>query len=320
MSSLYFAADDKNKNKLCAHVMEVPRNTNLAHYFTNFPYLEVAHLCRSRKEAENVVTAWNEIHRQNGEYGFQEPDGTWDVYDPERECYLRGEEALTKVIDDNVKGRNEMTVCVDDLDLSDDGVIQHGYYGHAYEVEWSVTRDGTLYIYGKDIPNLPTTPPWMAFDLKRAVISCDSIAAGAFMGKMNVPELEINCERIYSGAFCFNDTVQSLHLLVGQIDDKAFAGCEKLEEVSLNCLYVMWPHAFADCPALEYVHISGEIDTIEDGSFMNCYNLKTVTIEGNTDVDISNHAIPAQASVIRDYSEEAQVVDRARVEEPELSL
>lgn len=36
--------------------------------------LRVAHLCSTKKEAEEIVTAWNETYKKNGEYLFNSPN------------------------------------------------------------------------------------------------------------------------------------------------------------------------------------------------------------------------------------------------------
>ena len=56
-----------------AYVVSCEAGENLKFALDCIGGLRVAHLCSTKKEAEAIVTAWNESYKANGEYLFDSP-------------------------------------------------------------------------------------------------------------------------------------------------------------------------------------------------------------------------------------------------------
>ena len=61
--------------KLYAVAVRVPRNRNMINAFGSTAI--VAQICSSKKDAVDLVTAWNEQFQKNGTYAY----GDWRKYD-----------------------------------------------------------------------------------------------------------------------------------------------------------------------------------------------------------------------------------------------
>jgi hypothetical protein len=90
----------------------------------------------------------------------------------------------------------------------------------------------------------------------------------------------LRVDRIGERAFA-GTPVQSVVIPIGIafIDDRAFAGCSFLTEVSLpNTLTAIGRRAFFNCVLLEKINIPRSLISIEDGAFFNCQSLKEINI------------------------------------------
>lgn len=56
-----------------AYVVSCKAGENLKFALDRIGGLRVAHLCSTKKEAAEIVTAWNESYKANGEYLFDSP-------------------------------------------------------------------------------------------------------------------------------------------------------------------------------------------------------------------------------------------------------
>lgn len=66
-----------------------------------------------------------------------------------------------------------------------------------------------------------------------------------------------------------------------EIDQEAFAQCRHLENVDFGCVKFIGTLAFYNCVKLETIRLPDTLETIEDGAFDQCTNLKDVYFEGN---------------------------------------
>ena len=57
-----------------SYVVSANRGDNLKFALDCIGGLRVAHLCSTKKEAAELVTAWNETYKKNGEYLFNSPN------------------------------------------------------------------------------------------------------------------------------------------------------------------------------------------------------------------------------------------------------
>lgn len=57
-----------------SYVLPCKAGENLKFVLDCIGGLRVAHLCSTKKEAEEIVTAWNETYKKNGEYLFNSPN------------------------------------------------------------------------------------------------------------------------------------------------------------------------------------------------------------------------------------------------------
>jgi hypothetical protein len=90
----------------------------------------------------------------------------------------------------------------------------------------------------------------------------------------------LGVDRIGERAFA-GTPVASVKVPIGFafIDDRAFAGCSFLVEVSLpNTLSAIGRRAFFNCVLLEKVNIPRSLISIGDGAFLNCQSLMEMDI------------------------------------------
>lgn len=67
----YYAIDevDENGNRY-AHARKLGEGTNLVKFCKDYPNIDIMKLCRTKKEAFEIVKAWNEVYKANGCYMF----------------------------------------------------------------------------------------------------------------------------------------------------------------------------------------------------------------------------------------------------------
>jgi hypothetical protein len=90
----------------------------------------------------------------------------------------------------------------------------------------------------------------------------------------------LGLDRIGERAFAGTPvTFVKVPLGIAFIDDRAFAGCFFLTEVSLpNTLSAIGRRAFFNCVLLEKVNIPSSLISIGDGAFLNCQSLLEMDI------------------------------------------
>lgn len=72
MKSFWIAADVEENGKGYAFAFKVSENDNLKSRLAGIQNLYAANIMPSKKAAQEVVTAWNNAHKANGNYMFAE--------------------------------------------------------------------------------------------------------------------------------------------------------------------------------------------------------------------------------------------------------
>lgn len=73
MKNLWLACQIGENGKFYAYAMRVSAADNLVSKLSR-KSLVTANICTSKKEAASIVTAWNEEHKANKRYMFNNPD------------------------------------------------------------------------------------------------------------------------------------------------------------------------------------------------------------------------------------------------------
>lgn len=72
MKNFWIAADTEESGKYYAFALRVSENDNLKSRLAGIQNLYAANIMPSKKAAHEVVAAWNEAHKANGNYMFAE--------------------------------------------------------------------------------------------------------------------------------------------------------------------------------------------------------------------------------------------------------
>lgn len=73
MKYYWIAADTMDNGKHYAFAFRVSENDNLKSRLDGVQNLNAANICQSKKQAAEIVTAWNEGYKANGSYMFADP-------------------------------------------------------------------------------------------------------------------------------------------------------------------------------------------------------------------------------------------------------
>ncbi len=110
-------------------------------------------------------------------------------------------------------------------------------------------------------------------------------AHDGFDGNIFVPDdvTEI-CNRAYEVAYCGIKKVV-LSPSVKKIGERAFACCERLQEIELpNGVEIIGKEAFSDCHSLKKINIPETVTSIGAGAFDECGDLEEITVAENNPV------------------------------------
>ena len=110
-------------------------------------------------------------------------------------------------------------------------------------------------------------------------------APNGFDGNITIPDdvTEIG-NRVYEVAFCGIKWVD-ISPTVKKIGERAFACCEKLEEIVIPAgVEVIGKEAFSDCHSLKKIHISETVTSIGKGAFDDCGDIEEITVAENNPV------------------------------------
>lgn len=70
MKNIFFAAITEENGKFYSFVVPVRTGENIKPILERYKNIPVLHLCESRKQADDLVTDWNEGYKANGKYIF----------------------------------------------------------------------------------------------------------------------------------------------------------------------------------------------------------------------------------------------------------
>ena len=179
-------------------------------------------------------------------------------------------------------------------------------------LEWALTEDGTLYLWGWGNTNPGDIPEaWDAYrsEIKRVVIGPDISKVG-WTDFDNCPNLEEavlgrDVSIIEKGAFKNCPSLRKINLEnIKEIGESAFSGCgfetlelpEGLESIGERAfgdnlalaklrvpvsLREMGNYAFSGCEALARLELPEGLSALSYGAFSHCEALKTVTVPGS---------------------------------------
>lgn len=72
MKNIYLAIEIKENGKYYAFAETIRTGENLIPFIKRYQS-DITHLCKTRKQAEEIVTQWNAVYKANGTYLFDYP-------------------------------------------------------------------------------------------------------------------------------------------------------------------------------------------------------------------------------------------------------
>lgn len=146
--------------------------------------------------------------------------------------------------------------------------------GWSGAVQWTLTSDGTLTVYGKgNMKNYGYNggQPWLnkGVDIKNVVIEKGVTAVG-------------------TGSFRNLTTLESVILPdsgLTKIGEAAFYGCTALKEITIpEGIYTVWAYTFKNCSSLAKIKFPKTLEKIDQGAFENCTSLPYVFMPTNVKI------------------------------------
>ena len=105
----YYVVDTMDENGLYfAYPVRVHESNNLLSVIAGYKNIVTLHQCKTMKAAKQTADTWNEGHKKNGRYLYQNNDFdnmTWEAY--EEECSFAGIEATESGFAEFMKNRNK---------------------------------------------------------------------------------------------------------------------------------------------------------------------------------------------------------------------
>ena len=164
--------------------------------------------------------------------------------------------------------------------------VASGWSGY---VQWTLTGDGTMRVYGKGTMKNYTYKsemPWYKYadQIEELVVESGvtSIGSYAFYGMPSLRSVEMADSVTAIGDYAFKnaaalETVRMPGSLVN-LGDSAFYACSSLKEIEIPAsLYTVKPYAFKNCTDLETVIFhEGNLMKLSDGAFYGCTSLKEI--------------------------------------------
>lgn len=163
----------------------------------------------------------------------------------------------------------------------------HGSCGT--NVNWALSEDGTLYIYGSGAMSDYELygAPWYSYrsDVQKIIVCSDVTQIGnhAFMECRNMVSVALpeGITAIGSRGFAYCDSMTSITIPEGvtSIGGMAFYGCDNLADVLIpEGVTSIGQSTFNSCKSLTDVTIPDSVTSIGQGAFSNCYSLRSVTL------------------------------------------
>lgn len=69
---IYLAATAKENDKYYSYIIPVKENQNILAVLKAHKNIITADVCKTKKRAAEIITAWNEQHKKNGVYMFDD--------------------------------------------------------------------------------------------------------------------------------------------------------------------------------------------------------------------------------------------------------
>lgn len=128
----------------------------------------------------------------------------------------------------------------------------------------------------------------------------------------------LKVEGVYSVSAEMLDGIEKQEILKIEFDenvyfikDHTFEGCHNLTEITWGGVTKIGSYAFADCENLDMMSLTQKVDTIQEGAFWGCSNIKLV-IMPNDLKKLEKDAFPLATSFVWRYSKnEYEVEDEA---------
>lgn len=128
----------------------------------------------------------------------------------------------------------------------------------------------------------------------------------------------LKVEGVYSVSAEMLDGIEKQEILKIEFDenvyfikDHTFEGCHNLTEITWGGVTKIGSYAFADCEKLDMMSLTQKVDTIQEGAFWGCSNIKLV-IMPNDLKKLEKDAFPLATSFVWRYSKnEDEVEDEA---------
>ena len=158
------------------------------------------------------------------------------------------------------------------------------------KITWKLSENGTLTIYGTDMPDYyrpkGTDAPWFSQRsiIKKVVINngVTNIGSGAFYKCYNLTSISIPNSVKSIGVFAFGActdlTSVTIPNSVTSIGKKAFYSSGLTSVAIPNSVTNIDKAAFANCLKLTSVTIPNSVTAVKDSTFYNCTKLTSVTI------------------------------------------
>ncbi|MDD5924514.1 MAG: leucine-rich repeat protein [Clostridia bacterium] len=168
-------------------------------------------------------------------------------------------------------------------------VVDSGETGaNGNNLNWYITDDGTLYIYGKGDMSSISIQPWLSYhinDIKSVVIDngVTNISNDAFKRCINLEKVKIPDSVTSIGSSAFEDcsSLASVDIpgSVTTIGSRAFIYCAALSSVDIeDGVTIISDNAFRSCELLKTINIPDSVTTIGNGAFHSCRSLTPLVI------------------------------------------
>ncbi len=164
--------------------------------------------------------------------------------------------------------------------------VASGWSGY---VQWTLTEDGTMRVYGNGTMKNYTYKsemPWYKYagqiEAVRVESGVTSVSDYAFYGMPSLKSVEMADTVTAIGDYAFKNAAAletvDMPAKLTSLGDSAFYACSSLKRIEIPAsLYTVKPYAFKNCTALEEVILhEGNLMKLSDGSFYGCTSLKEI--------------------------------------------
>ena len=175
----------------------------------------------------------------------------------------------------------------EDITVTESTTVQVylSYQGYIGDIRWHLSSDGRLTLTGNGDSILPAflkgDAPWddLPITISDIYINDCIVADNAFAGKENINTVHLQSDAVL-GANVFKGCPELYNVYLHEntvVGESAFEGCEKLAYISFpqgSC--ALGKRAFANCTALDDIHISCPDLSVGESAFEGCTTLAAV--------------------------------------------